>query len=118
MQTKDIEFKIYYSNGETYVGDVAYAPIWETLIIVERDEEHGRKIVSGGDYFIYDNEKWIACDFVTMLQYMAKDGMYKRFLVGVMVTSEVWQDAMLKARSDPDFPTQTALHTYESKDGF
>jgi hypothetical protein len=114
----DIDFKIYYSDGSVYSGDVSECPIWEVLLIVEKDKEHGRKIVSGGDYYTYEDGRWISCDFITMLQYMARSGMYKRFLVGVMSSHEKWADAVRRARVDPDFPEQTALHKFESKDGF
>jgi len=116
----DFQFKIYYSNGTTYVGDIANAPIWEVVLILEKDSEHGRKIVSGGDYFVYDYEsgKFISGDFVTMLQYMARPGDKKRFLVGVMLDNKTWNKIMKQAREDIDFPIQTATHIYEDKAGF
>ena len=110
--------RVYYGDGSTYDGSVENTPIFEVLLIVERDKDHGRIIVSGGDYYIYDDGRWLAVDFVSMLQYMARPGMEKRFLVGVMVHSEKWNDAVRRARSDPDFPPQTALSAYETKAGF
>lgn len=116
--TDAIRFRIYYADGTTYDGPVDHVPIWEVLVIVERDPMHGRKLVSSGDYYIYDNARWIACDLMTVWQYLARPGMLKRVLVGVMVDSERWQETMRRARYDPDFPAQTALHHYESREAF
>ena len=113
-----IDFRVYYSDGSTYEGAVESTPIFEVLMIVERDADHGRRLVSNGDYYIYDDGKWLAVDFVGMLQYMARPSMEKRFLVGVMVHSEKWNNVVRRARSDPDFPTQTALSAYETRVGF
>ena len=114
-----MDFKVYYLGGDTYHGAVKNTPIWLTLLIVEKDELHGRKIVSGGDYYVYEpNGKWMSVDYAGMLQYMSRPFMEKRFLVGVMVDSKDWDDVVRKARSDPDFPPQTALSAYETKAGF
>lgn len=113
-----MNWRVYYSDGATYDGPVDNVPIWEVLVIVERDPMHGRKLVSGGDYYIYDGGRWIAGDLMTMWQYMARPGTVKRVLVGVMVNSKKWQETMRKARNDPDFPVQTALHQYEDREGF
>lgn len=113
-----MDWKVYYTENRTYNGSVENVPIWEVLLIVERDRNHGRKIVSGGDYYIFDNERWQSVDSVGMLQYMARPGMYKRFLVGVMIDDDDWNEVVKKARNDPDFPVQTALHGYETKVAF
>ncbi len=118
-----IDFRVYYADGSTYDGyhnAVENTPIFEVLLIVERNANHGRKLVKGGDYYIYyQNGTWHAVDFVGMLQYMRRPYMEKRFLVGVMSYDEdSWNDTVRKARSDPDFPPQTALSAYETRDGF
>ena len=112
-----MNWKVYYSDGSTYTGSVEIAPVLEVLLIVERDEKHGRKIVSGGDFYTFHNGRWQSVDYFGMIQYLVRPGL-KRVLVGVMTDSDTWNDTVRRARNDPDFPDQTALHSYETKDGF
>ena len=78
-------FKVYYATGETYMGDMVNTPIWDVLVIVQEDADHGKRLIMGGDYYIYDYqyECWIACDHLTVWQYMNRPGLYK-VLIGVM----------------------------------
>lgn len=121
--TKYPLFKVYYSDGSTYTAynedDVAKTPIFEVLVIVEFDKYHGRKLVCGGDFYILEEDnKWTSCDKETKEMYMYRNGLRKRYLIGVMVHHDKWAKIMLNARTDPDFPEQTALHRYESNEGF
>lgn len=123
MENNNPLFRVYYSDGSTYTAyneeDVAKTPIYEVLVIVERDVYHGRRLVSGGDYYILEEDnKWTSCDMETRNMYMARNGLRKRYLIGVMVHHDKWAKIMLRAREDPDFPDQTALHRYESSEGF
>ena len=118
---KSPDFRVYYSDGSTcdgYHDAVEKVPIFEVLLIVERNKDHGRKIVSNGDYYVYDDRRWLSCDLETKNMYMERPVKEKRYLIGVMVHSDKWDDAVRRARSDPDFPPQTALSAYETKDGF
>jgi len=45
---KSPDFRVYYSDGSTYDGVVENAPIYEVLLILEKDKLHGRRIVFGG----------------------------------------------------------------------
>lgn len=110
-----IDYRIYYSDGTTYSGPVASCPIWEVLLIVERDRDNGRKIVSSGDFYTYTGGRWMAVDYFGMMQYLARDGMEKRVLVGVMVDSDKWNAAMRRAYNDPDFPKKTGHAMYEHR---
>lgn len=112
-----MNWRVYYADGTTYNGDVANVPIFEVLVIVEVDKNHGRKLISNGDYYIWDDRRWLACDKETKEAYMARPGMEKRYLIGVMVHDEKWERIMKVARNDADFPIQTATHMYESKEG-
>ena len=119
-------FRVYYSDFheiKTFTAytdeDISNTPIYEVLVIVQYDEQHGKKLISGGDFYIWDDEiGWLACDHETRNMYMARGGWRKRYLIGAMVHQSQWVSTMKMARSDPDFPEQTALHLYESKEGF
>ena len=109
------DFRVYYADGSTYDGPVESVPIFEVLVIVERDADHGRRLVSGGDFYVWDDGKWLACDQFTMFQYLARPGLNKRVLIGVMVHGDRWNEIARRARYDPDFPDQTGYHVYERK---
>ena len=113
-------YKVYYTDGSIFVGtkdNVGDTPIWEVLVIVQMDRNHGKRIITNGDFYVYESGSWLACDQWTMMQYMARKGMEKRFLVGVMVDGELWNSTVKKAREDGDFPVQTAYYAGEAKAG-
>lgn len=117
MATK-LPWRVYYSctDGRTFDGAVEDAPVFHVLLIVERCPDHGRRIVSGGDYYcwIVEEARWRAVDFIGMVQYLSTSG-WKRVLVGEMVDSELWNKTMQLAMSDPDFPVKTGFASYEHK---
>jgi hypothetical protein len=117
-------FRVYYSKyaqQETFDGsreNIGETPVDEVLVIVQWDLDHGRKLVSGGDFYCWDPEFfWIPCDRETKDQYIRRPGLH-RYLRGVMVHHEEWNRVVKLAREDPDFPPQSALHRYETKDHF
>lgn len=120
-----MKYRVYYNPNSchglaTFDGDESNwfeAPIHEVIVILQEDKEHGRKLLSGGDYYIWEGETigWISCDRDTMYQYMARPGRDKRFLLGVMVSNELWNTIMKEARLTEDFPKQTALRKYEAR---
>jgi hypothetical protein len=107
-----IKARVYYADGTTYAGEVFGAPAWGVLCIVERSAEHGRQIVSGGDYYWYEFGHWWAGDFIGMIDYLARPGA-RKVLIGRMVSNEVWLDTWKRANADPDFPARTAFAIYE-----
>ena len=120
------DYRIYYADGTTYSGDPSGAPAWGVLVIVETDPEHGRRLVTGKDYYIRDGElgrtssatafdgRWWSVDQIGMLDYLARPG-WKRVLFGRTVGNEAWYEAMRRANEDPDFPARTAWGMLEEK---
>lgn len=109
-----MNFKIYYDGGTNYAGDVSDAPAWGVLLIVEADPDHGRRIVSNGDYYVWDQERWQAKDFIGMIDYLAQPGM-KRVLIGRMVPNEVFIEAYRQAEESNEFPVRTGFGPFEQR---
>lgn len=117
----DLLYRVYYSSHaaqrtfDGYADNIGDTPIFEVLVIVQRDKDHNRRLVSGKDFYIWEGGAlgWVAVDRWGMMQYMARPGLEKRFLVGVMC--ETFAEAMQQARTDPAFKPQTALHVFEDK---
>jgi len=116
-----MKFRVYYADGATFEGDfssINSLPKWGVVAIVQADKEHGRKIISGGDYYVYELEDdfgWVACDKESVYYY--REMGYPKDLIGVMVSTKKWTRIMKAAHNDPGFKTQTALHLYESRVG-
>jgi hypothetical protein len=108
------DFRIYYDGGNTYDGDPFCAPAFGILVIVEKDEEHGRRLVTAKDYYCWDenNNRWWCFDYIGMIDYLAQPGR-KRVLFGRTVKNSIWYSAMKRANYDPDFPPRTAWGALE-----
>lgn len=106
-------FRVYYADGSTFDGDPFEAPGLGVLLVVEKDEEHGRRIVSGGDYFVW-NERWWAVDQMGMIDYLLQPGP-RKVLIGRMVSNEDYRKVYTAADTDADFPVRTAFGVFEQQ---
>jgi hypothetical protein len=104
-------FKVFYADGSTYTGDAFDAPAWGVLLIAETDKDHGRRIVSNGDYYVWE-ERWRAKDFVGLIDYLAQPGP-RKVLIGRMVDNEIWNETFKRANEDADFPARTGYGFHE-----
>jgi hypothetical protein len=100
-------FRIYYDGGETYDGDPWLAPALGVLVIVERDPDHGRRLIARKDFYTWRGERWWAVDHIGFYDYLIAPGP-RKVIFGRMIKNEEWYDAMRRADDDPDFPTRTA----------
>lgn len=106
-------FKVYYRDGSTYVGPPENTPILDVVLIQEFDSSHGRRLITGGDFYMWENGAWTPGDEWTMISYMNRPGFKKRFLIGVMVHSEEWNYFLKVAKEDPFFPERTGHYSWE-----
>lgn len=105
---ENTNFKVYYSDGSTHSSqDPFTTPVPFVVAIVQIDKLHGRKVVAGDDYYVWDKTYWRGTDLIGMYQYLQEDGA-RRVLLGVMVDENQWQDIMRLANNDSDFPKRTA----------
>jgi len=108
-------FKIYYSDGTTHgSGDPFTTPVPFVVAIVQVDDLHGRRVVAGDDYYIWNGSSWNGTDMIGMIQYLQEDGP-RRVLFGVMVHEAQWQKIMKLANEDPGFPKRTAYGRNERR---
>jgi len=111
-----IAFRVYYHDQAPYDGQAWLAPAFGVLAIVERDAEHGRRIVSNGDYYVWDDaeQRWYPMDYIGLVDYLARPGA-KRVLFGRLVSDEDYREVWMQANADPDFPPRTAFGRIGSK---
>jgi len=106
------DFRVYYDGGATYDGDVWLAPAWGVLCIVEADPDHGRRIVSNGDYYVWQDGRWWDVDYVGLVDYLARPGA-RKVLIGRLVSNEEYGRAYNAANNDPEFPARTGYGNQE-----
>lgn len=106
------DFRIYYDGGSTFDGDPYNAPGWGAVTIVERDADHGRRLVDGKDFFIWRDGRWWAVDQWGLMDYLADPGP-RKILIGRYVPNGRWTLLRQRAEADPDFPARTAWGPYE-----
>lgn len=103
-------FKIYYADGSVYSGDPYSAPVLGVILILESDENHGRRIIQNADYYCLEDrgegEQWWESDFVGLVDYLITPGP-KRILIGRLVPNSVHQKIFDLAYADKDFPEKT-----------
>ena len=107
-----VPFKVYYRDGSTYTGPPENAPILGVALIVQASKENGREIVAHGDYYCWYKGRFQGCGYDSMIAYMNEPG-FKKYLIGVQMLSEDWNEINRIAESDPDFPQRTARSTRE-----
>jgi len=116
---RDVPWRVYYDNGNTHDGDPWLAPSWGVLCIVEADPEHGKRIVQGRDFYVWDDKgdgywHWWEADQYGLIDYLARPGP-RKVLFGRMVPNSIWQRVFDRAYNDPDFPPKAAWGPYETK---
>ena len=108
------QWKVYYSDGSTFVGAVEEAPARDIQVIVQLSKDHGWQAVSGDDYYIWRGDRWIGVDHFGMYDYLIEPG-WKRVLCGRTISNAefntIWQQAM----NDPEMPKKTAFGSRERK---
>ena len=110
-----MDYKVYYSDGTTYAGDPFKAPAMDVQIILHADKEHGRRMVTGADYYVWEFESWYPVDQIGMFCYLIRPGV-KRVLIGHMIPNEQYGVIRAAAEADTDFPERTAYHLFERQD--
>lgn len=109
-----MNFRIYYDDSAVYAGDPYKAPALGVLVIVEKDPDSGRRLVSAKDYYVWDEKesRWWSVDYIGMIDYLIQPGK-KRVLFGRTVESKKWYEVMRIANEDPDFPIRTCWGSKE-----
>lgn len=109
-----VGFRVYYDGGATWDGDPFAAPGLGVLVIVERDPDHGRRLVLGATYYTWTGDRWLPRDEIGFWDYLQQPGP-RKVLFGRWVADDVWTDACRRANADPDFPPRTAWRQSEER---
>lgn len=104
-----MEWKIYYGDGHTFSdedGSPKDASPLGVQVIVQSDDEVGRRILHGYDYYWYEGE-WFGGDVFGLWDFLARAVGPVRF--GRLIPLADFREIYATAQKDPDFKRKSAL---------
>jgi len=111
-----MEWKVYFGDGSTYSdedGPIEEIPKRDCQVIAKKDEETGFYVLSGRDYYWYD-EEWYHGDKFGLYDYLIRPG-FKLVLFGRTLSNQEFSDILQRARDDPDLPNKSAYKRSERR---
>ena len=103
-----MRWKVWYTDGSTFSvedGSVFDAPGIGCQAIVQDHYDAGAEIVTGGDFFVWDDrgtgQRWWAVDIIGLTLYFMK-AQAQRVLVGEMRPEPVYSKIVKEARESFD----------------
>lgn len=102
-----MNWKIYYSETETYSGDPYNAPAFGVQVIVHKNQENGKYLVINHDYYWLLDDRWEGGDIVGLIDYLAQPGP-KKVVFGRIISNEEFRKIYTVALMDTDFEPKTA----------
>jgi hypothetical protein len=99
-----INWRIFYDGSEWYDsndGGPETAPARGVQVIVQDHREHRAEIVTGGDYYVWRDERWWATDIIGLWDYLCMDG-WKRVLFGRMIVQDEYNAVVKEATATRD----------------
>jgi len=100
------DYRIYYDGGATYDGSPENAPAFGVLVVIQKNKDSGRELITSKDYYCWTGNGWLCTDYIGFVDYLAQPG-WKRVLFGRMVSNDEWYRVIKQANEDPDFPVRT-----------
>lgn len=107
-----MDWKIYYGDGSSFSSNDG--PVWDApphnVVAVRHKTENGSQTLNTWDWYIYRSDVgWWGVDMMGMVdQVMHFANLVHGVKQGRCVPDEQFQEIMRTARSDTDFPEQTA----------
>ncbi len=113
-----MKWKIFYDDGSTFSnedGEPHEAPALGVQCIVQSNEDIGRYILDGENYYYYENTDWERCDLFGLWDYLCRPHPNKVVRFGRNMTTPAWRAIHKLAADDPDFPRKSASYRDERK---
>lgn len=110
-----MKWKIYYGDGTTFSsedGPPELAPATNIQCIIERDERHGRLVLSRFDFYIHKKDGWYGVDQFGLFDYLMEIGLLK---AGRTINNELYGEIIAAASNDPDLPPKTSQSNRERR---
>ena len=113
-----IMWKIYYDDGFVFEGDenaeIPKSRRTGVIVIAEEDQDHGRNLWQGADWYFCRNGRWYGADLFGVLdQTMHCIEELNWVLAGRTVEEEKYNLIVKKAMTDEGMPPKTARRPIE-----
>lgn len=113
-----IDWRIYYDDGSTFSsedGSPEDAPAFGAVVIVFPDEEVGRVIMHGWDwyYWVPEDGTWWGADIYGLLDRLLHRIDCRALLQGRNMLNTEYLALFKRASEDPDFPLKSAKRSGE-----
>ena len=95
------------------MGRPEAAPPHGVLCVVARDENLGRVVLNGWDWFYFDGADWWGADVHGLLDRLLHNLPTTAVKQGRMAPTAVWRDVLDAAVTDADFPAKAGIHKRE-----
>lgn len=108
-------WKVWYGDGTVHSDDDGppdQTPALGVQVVAQADEKTGRLLLSGRDYYWWQDGRWWAGDLFGAWDYLARPG-WKRLLFGRMIDDDRWNAVLGMALADPDLPDKSAADKRE-----
>lgn len=117
-----VKWRIYYGDGLTYSSEdglINGSYPFNVQAVVQADEDVGRQILNGFDWYIYKSGRWYGIlDIPSLLDQAVHDLEQITIIrMGRMIPSKQYQGIMRRAREDGDFPEKSAVSRIEKPHG-
>ena len=108
-----IDWRIFYSDRTVFdssMGEPEDAPPHGIIAVVQADRDCGRFVLNGWDWYYFDGTEWWGADLLGLLDRLMHNLPTRGVKQGRMASTDVWQEMMDRAVTDPDFPKKTRPH--------
>lgn len=114
-----MQWRVYYASGETYSSEDGHphnAPGRYALVVVQRDDQCGRVLIHGFDWYILDTDgAWHGMPDRADVDEYVLDLPHRvmRVVKGFGVPDRTFAEILQRAKNDPGFPPKSATRASE-----
>ena len=106
-------WKIYYDDGTTFDSDQGQpheAPAMGFILALGYDQAGTRHIMQGWDHYCFDRatQQWWGMDLFGVFDRLRFNKEIYAYKEGRTISKIAWQDMLIRANNDPDFPKRRA----------
>ena len=117
-----INWKIYYGDGTTFdntLGTVNEAPPTGVQVILCLSKVNGRNMYHAWDWYYYNEDGWRGADIYGLLDQLLQDkeGKITAVKQGRTIQDSIYEDILLKAINDEDFPRKIVVNKLDKPKG-
>jgi len=114
--TNDTKWIIWYGDGSSIDWTQMSpheVPRWGVVCVTQESAEHGRVLWNNGDYYFYEDNQWMRCDFIGLIDYITRPDPYKIILIGRMISNNKYMEIFRRACEDTRLQAKSSSNHLE-----